>query len=220
MRAAVYAADEQQGRYMAQVMDAIGFAVTRDLSITETSRSIARTKPNIVIMCDVSAATVNDLRQWSRVPVIVLSDRGNEPEVLDAGADDFMSWPFDVDIFRARVRLALRHSAQMDGSEPDGRFVVGPIEMNMIDHTVTVKGQPVELTPKEFKLLHYMLQNAGRSLTTRKILVAVWGPAHSENDQYLKVGMSKLRTKLGIRQDAPGWIRTQPGIGYILDKAA
>ena len=108
----------------------------------------------------------------------------------------------------------------MDGSEPDGRFVVGPIEMNMIDHTVTVKGQPVELTPKEFKLLHYMLQNAGRSLTTRKILVAVWGPAHSENDQYLKVGMSKLRTKLGIQQDAPGWIRTQPGIGYILDKAA
>jgi two-component system KDP operon response regulator KdpE len=151
------------------------------------------------------------------VPVIVLSARDRETEkilALDLGADDYINKPFGIGELMARIRTALRHAAR-EGRH-DANILAGPLKINVPAHIATLGGKPVKLTPKEFELLVMLARNAGLVVTHRQILTAVWGPAHTEDLQYLRVFIGQLRQKLKSSADAPELIQTEPGIGYRL----
>jgi len=156
------------------------------------------------------------LREWTQVPIIVLSVRDTEKDkvaALNRGADDYLTKPFGIEELLARIRVALRHSAQ---SKSRGQAVVrsGPLEIDLPEFRVTRSGVEVRLTATEFKLLAYMAGNAGRVLTHRAILAEVWGPEYAEHVEYLRVYMRQLRKKLEADPDHPVILTTEPGIGY------
>jgi two-component system, OmpR family, KDP operon response regulator KdpE len=154
-------------------------------------------------------------REWSDLPIIVLSAREREAEKIDAldlGADDYVNKPFNVGELLARMRTALRHRMQRKAEIPVLR--VGNLEVDAIRHRATRAGAELKLTPKEFQLLLFLAKHAGRVVTHKQILTAVWGPAHSEDTQYLRVYVGQLRQKIEERSDDPRIIQTEPGIGY------
>jgi len=148
------------------------------------------------------------------VPVIVLSARDREAEkiaALDSGADDYMEKPFAVGELLARLRAALRHRLAQDGAAE--AFRAGGLEVDLLRRRVRVEGAPIALSPREYALLALLVRNVGKVLTHRHLLAAVWGPAHTEDVQYLRVYIGHLRQKLGL---AAASIGTEPGIGYRL----
>jgi two-component system KDP operon response regulator KdpE len=154
-------------------------------------------------------------REWSDLPIVVLSAREREIEkieALDLGADDYVNKPFNVGELMARMRAALRHRLQRKAEVPLLR--VGRLEVDAVRHRVTRAGAEVKLTPKEFELLSFLARHAGRVVTHSQILAAVWGPAHTEDTQYLRVYVGQLRHKIEERPDDPELILTEPGIGY------
>ncbi|WP_121114371.1 response regulator [Croceibacterium ferulae] len=146
--------------------------------------------------------------------VLVLTARDATAEkvaALDLGADDYVTKPFDTDELLARIRVALRHRT---GSDPAGRLQAGPVVLDRAAHRVMLRGAPVHLTPKEFTLLAELLRHAGRVLTHRHLLAAVWGEAHSADIEYLRVAMRALRSKLEDDPARPALLINEPGIGY------
>jgi two-component system, OmpR family, KDP operon response regulator KdpE len=158
-----------------------------------------------------------EIRQWSRVPIIVISARGREDDkvaALDAGADDYLTKPFGVNELLARVRVALRHAAQSGADEPGEIIEQGLVRIDQPRREVTVDGREVRLTPIEYRLLVLMARNAGRVLTHRQILKEVWGPAQAGQTHYLRVFMAQLRRKIEDDPARPRLIVTEPGVGY------
>jgi two-component system KDP operon response regulator KdpE len=156
------------------------------------------------------------LREWTQVPIIVLSVRDTEKDkvaALDRGADDYLTKPFGIEELLARIRVALRHSAQTKGT---GQSVVrsGALEIDLAEFRVTRDGVEVKLTATEFKLLAHLAGHAGRVHTHYAILAAVWGPEYAEHVEYLRVYMRQLRKKLEADPDHPEILTTEPGIGY------
>jgi two-component system KDP operon response regulator KdpE len=133
---------------------------------------------------------------------------------LDKGADDYLTKPFGIEELLARIRVALRHSAQTLGSQKSQIIRAGPVEIDLALHTVTCEGEEVKLTATEFKLLAYLAANAGRVLTNQAILSHVWDPAEADRVEYLRVYIRQLRKKLEEDPDHPCIIRNEPGIGY------
>jgi two-component system KDP operon response regulator KdpE len=157
------------------------------------------------------------IRQWSDVPVIVLSADGTEDRkiaALDGGADDYMTKPFGMGELEARIRVALRHRVPGDGDDEAKEIAVGPLELDLVHHEARMAGKPVELTTREFSLLVYLARYAGKTCTHRMILEHVWGPHYGTETQYLRVYVYRLRRKLG--DDRGELIRTSPGVGYQL----
>lgn len=157
------------------------------------------------------------LREWTQVPIIILSVRESEHDkviALDKGADDYLTKPFGIDELLARIRVALRHSAQALGSQKNPVITVGHVVIDLALHTVTRSGEEVKLTATEFKLLAYMAANAGRVLTNHSILSHVWEPAEADRVEYLRVYIRQLRKKLEEDPEHPSIIRNEPGIGY------
>ena len=157
------------------------------------------------------------LREWTQIPIIILSVRESERDkviALDKGADDYLSKPFGIEELLARIRVALRHSAQTLGSQKNQIITAGPVVIDLALHQVMRSGEEVKLTATEFKLLAYLAANAGRVLTNRSILSHVWDPADADRVEYLRVYIRQLRKKLENDPDHPSIIRNEPGIGY------
>jgi two-component system KDP operon response regulator KdpE len=133
-------------------------------------------------------------------------------ESLDLGADDYVNKPFNVGELMARMRTALRHRMQRKAEIPILR--IGELEVDAVRRRVTRAGTELKLTPKEFELLSFLTRHAGRVITHRQILAAVWGPAHTEDTQYLRVYVGQLRQKIEEKPDDPRIVLTEPGIGY------
>jgi len=183
----------------------------------------AITSPDVVIL-DIGLPDIDGqavcrrIRQWSEVPIIILSASGTEDRkvaALDGGADDYVTKPFGMAELEARIRAALRHRA----SEPDGQtpstITVGSLDIDLVHHQANVGGRPVDLTAKEFEVLSYLARHVGKTCTHQMILSAVWGTGYGREAQYLHAYVHRLRQKL---DDSSGTlIRTAPGVGYSLN---
>jgi two-component system, OmpR family, KDP operon response regulator KdpE len=159
------------------------------------------------------------VRQWTDAPIIVLSAHGTEArkvQALDEGADDFITKPFGMPELEARLRVALRHRARKS-EQPDTPVIeLGPLRVDLARRGVEMEGRPIELTAREFDFLAYLARNAGKVVTHRMLLQAVWGPAYETETHYLRVYASHLRKKLEQDPTHPRLLRTSPGVGYQL----
>lgn len=156
------------------------------------------------------------IRQWSSVPIIILSVRGEEKDkvrALDEGADDYVTKPFGVEELLARIRVALRRSTTTPVLTTP-TFTCGNLEVDFASRVVKRHGQPVRMTPTEYELLAYMVSNAGKVLTHKQILHNVWGPEYGEESEYVRVFMRQLRSKIEEDPSDPQYIVTEPRVGY------
>ncbi len=207
-------------RFLKPALEANNYEMTSAGTMAEAIKSIAANAPDIVLL-DLGLPdgdgkdVIHRAREWSDVPIIVLSARERESEkieALDLGADDYVNKPFDVGELLARMRAALRHRMQRKSEIPVLR--VGELEVDSLRHRAARAGVELKLTPKEFELLAFLAKHAGRVITHKQILAAVWGPAHTADTQYLRVYVAQLRQKIEERPDDPRIILTEPGVGY------
>lgn len=191
----------------------------------EGTRMSMSVKPQLVLLDlglpDIDGKEViSGIRAWSNsLPIIVLSARDDDAEItkaLDLGADDYVTKPFNPDVLLARINANLRKAVREEtGGDTD--ITNGHIKMDLVRHEVMLNGELVSFTPKEYNLLRYFLVNRGKMLTHKMILLDVWGPAHSEDMQYLRVYVSQVRDKIEEDPSDPKIIVTEPGIGYRME---
>lgn len=161
---------------------------------------------------------IRRLREWSAVPIIVLSARGRETDkiaALDGGADDYLTKPFGVGELLARLRVALRHASQSSHVE-EATFQVRGLRVDMAARRVFIDDGEVHLTPTEYRLLMTLVRHAGKVVTHRQLLKEVWGPDSVEENQYLRVYLGQLRRKIERDPTRPTYLLTEPGVGYRL----
>ncbi len=217
--------DEPQiHRFLKPALEASGFVFERADTAAEGLRLAATRAPDAVLL-DLGLPDLDGqevllrLRAFSRVPVVVVSARDREDEkirALDAGADDFVEKPFALGELLARLRACLRRGLSEEGAAEPWR--AADVEVDLVRRRIVVAGAEVALSPREFALLALLVRNAGRVVTHRQLLTAVWGSAHGEDVQYLRVYIGHLRGKLG--HAGAGLIRTEAGIGYrLVDRA-
>jgi two-component system KDP operon response regulator KdpE len=162
---------------------------------------------------------IRRLREWTTVPIIVLSARGQEQDkiaALDGGADDYVSKPFGMGELLARMRAALRHAAHSPKDTADSTFSVGELDVDLGRRQVLISGKPVHLTPIEYRLLTTLIRHAGKVMTQGQLLKEVWGVHHTEQAHYLRVYIAQLRRKLEADSARPRYLLTEPGVGYRL----
>ncbi|HEX9321103.1 MAG TPA: response regulator [Xanthobacteraceae bacterium] len=207
-------------RFLKPALAANDYEVATVGTVAEATKRIASEAPDAVVL-DLGLPdgdgkeVIRNVRQWSDVPIIVLSARdreGEKIEALDLGADDFINKPFGVGELMARVRTAMRHRMQRHAEIPVLR--IGELEIDSVRHRVTRAGREIKLTPKEFELLSLLARHAGAVITHKQVLAAIWGPAHTQDTQYLRVYVGHLRQKIEDNPDDPRIILTEPGIGY------
>jgi two-component system KDP operon response regulator KdpE len=210
--------DEPQiHRFLKPALQAAGYSVERADTGAEGLRLAASRAPDLVLL-DLGLPDMQGqellqrLREFSAVPVVVLSARDREQDkiaALDAGADDYVEKPFGVGELLARIRTALRHRLAQQGIGQIQR--AGPVEIDLERRQVSLDGERLLLTPREYALLELLLRGAGKVVSHRLLLTGVWGPAHAEDVQYLRVYIRQLRQKLGR---AGALVETELGIGY------
>lgn len=214
--------DELQIRRLLRLtLEANGYRVIEAAGGQAGLVEAATRRPDIVIL-DLGlpdldgVAVLKRLREWSRVPVLVLSVRDGEEDkiaALDGGADDYVTKPFSTRELLARLRVAQRHAQPADETAV---IRTGALEIDLASRRVTLKGQEVRLTSTESALLRFLARHAGRALTHRQILRDVWGPGAESQTHYLRVYMAHLREKLEAVPAKPELLITEPGVGYRL----
>jgi two-component system KDP operon response regulator KdpE len=212
--------DEPQiRRVLRSTLSSQGYVITDAKTGEEAVESVRKNKPDLVLL-DVNMpgmggiAACREIRQSSEAPIIVLTVRNAERDkvaALDAGADDYVVKPFGIEELLARIRAALRRYAPGDALPP---FVSKELTLNFESRQLTVRGEEVHLTPKEFDVLRHLIANQGKPLTHRRILQSVWGPDYGEETENLRVVINQLRKKIETDPAHPKYIRTEPWVGY------
>lgn len=212
--------DEAQIRRLLEItLESNGYAPIPTATGREGISHAAMDNPNLIILDlglpDMDGMEVlRAIREWSNTPIMILSVRDSEPDIvqaLDKGADDYLTKPFRTGELLARVRNAIRRSAE---GPVASQYCFGPLEINLANHTVKKGTEPVKLTSTEFGLLALLVQNEGKVLTHRYMLEHVWGSAYAEETQYTRVYMAQLRKKLEDDPAHPKWLLTESRIGY------
>lgn len=213
--------DEPQiHRFLGPALTAAGYEAVRADTAADGLKEIARKPPDAVVLdlglpdLDGKEALVR-ARAFYDGPILILSARDRETEKIDAldlGADDYVEKPFGVGELLARLRVALRHRLQDQGGEPV--VTVGDLTIDLVKRLVTRAGEAIRLSPREYDLLVQLVQGAGKVVTHRQLLTAVWGPAHAQDVQYLRVFVGQLRQKIEPDPATPTLILTEPGVGY------
>ena len=214
--------DERQIRRLLRVsLEAQGFEVHEAGTAEDGLRSIQGVKPDVVLL-DLGLPDMDGsellgrLRTWSTVPVLILSVRNSEEDIvrlLNAGADDYIIKPFNTGELVARLRVAVRHHAP---EEAQGLFSSGRLSVDLLNREVRVGGEPLKLTPTEYALLRLFIRHAGRIMTHGQILREIWGPNAEAETNYLRVYITALRKKIEAQPQVPELIVTEPGVGYRL----
>lgn len=224
---AVLIEDEPQIRRFVRVaLEAEGWLVFEAETAQHGLRDAATRKPDLLVL-DLGLPdgdgldVIRDVRNWSAVPIVVLSarsDEGDKIAALDAGADDYLTKPFGVGELLARVRANLRRprAASAEGKADDSLFVFGEVAVDRQARLVRRAGTEVHLTPIEYRLLLVLVANAGRVLTHRQLLREVWGPSHADQSHYLRIYMGHLRQKLEADPSQPQHLLTETAVGYRL----
>ena len=209
-------------RFLRASLGASGFEVIEAETGAAALKRAAADAPEIVVLDlglpDMDGKDViRSLREWSEIPIIVLSARAREAEkieALDLGADDYVNKPFGIGELLARLRAALRHRLRQQGATPVVK--AGDLKIDIARHKVMRGESEIHLTPKEFDLLRLLAQNAGKVVTHRQLLQAVWGPAHLEDTAYLRVFIGQVRRKIDAEDGAASLIENAAGVGYRL----
>jgi two-component system KDP operon response regulator KdpE len=213
--------DLQIRRFLRAALSAEGYRFQEAATAKEGLAQAAAHRPDFILL-DLGLPdqdgleVIRGVREWSTVPILVLSARGRERdkiEALDLGADDYVAKPFTIGEVLARIRAGLRRSSAV---APGAIFRFGQIEVDLDKRVVKVHGEEVHLTPNEYKLLQVLIKHAGKVLTQRQLLQEVWGPNSTEQAQYLRVYIAQLRRKLEQDPARPRHLQTEPGVGYRL----
>ncbi|HDS1734506.1 MULTISPECIES: response regulator [Pseudomonas] len=199
-----------------------GYKVIEAATGGEGLAQAALAKPDLVVLDlglpDMDGQQVlRELREWSTVPVMVLSVRASElqkVDALDGGANDYVTKPFGIQEFLARVRALLRQAPQAEAGQATARF--GPLRVDFAFRKVTLDDVEVALTRKEYALLAQLAAHPGRVITQQQLLKDIWGPTHVDDTHYLRIVVAHVRQKLGDDPTAPRFILTEPGVGYRL----
>ncbi|SMC32898.1 response regulator [Sporomusa malonica] len=214
--------DEPQIRKLLKVsLSAYGYALDEAATGHDGVSRAAVFKPDILIvdlgLPDMDGkAVIREIREWSQAPVIILTARDQEQEkieALDAGADDYVTKPFGMGELMARMRVCLR---RMAASESEPVLTCGGLAVDLVQRRVTVDGREIKLTPTEYEIIKIMAQQAGRVLTHKQLLKAVWGNAYNEDTHYIRVYIGQLRRKIEDDPAQPRYIITESGVGYRL----
>jgi two-component system, OmpR family, KDP operon response regulator KdpE len=217
--------DIQNQKMMKIVLDKADFKLVDCPTGKQAERLVASIKPNLVLLDlnlpDMEGGDIiTSLREWSEVPIIILSARADDDDVVKAlnmGADDYVIKPFSADILLARINASLRSSAIRETGESE--LINGPLRIDLVRHEVFVDEKLVAFTPKEYNLLRYFIIHRGKMLPHRDILKQVWGDAHADDTQYLRVFIGQIREKIDKESDAASLIVTEAGIGYRMEIA-
>jgi two-component system KDP operon response regulator KdpE len=213
--------DEAQIRKFLDIgLRAEGYEVLLAANAAEGLALAATRSPDLVIL-DIGLPdregheVLSELRQWSHVPVIMLSVRDAESEkvkALDAGANDYVTKPFGIQELMARLRALLRN--RQGEPEATQRYDDGRLAIDLGRREVWLDGEPLSLTRKEYAVLALLMRHAGRVVTQQQLLRDIWGATHTHDSHYLRIVVGKLRQKLGDDPATPRWLKTEPGVGY------
>ncbi len=215
--------DPQIRKFLTITLTSHDYSVIPAETGREGTRLATSVKPDAVLLDlglpDIDGTEViTSIRSWSKMPILVLSVRSQEDDKIkafDLGANDYVTKPFGTGELMARLRVSLRDAVTAQAEDP--MVTVGDLVIDLVRHVVTVRGERVKLSPKEFALLKVMATHAGKLLTHRFLMQEVWGQAYSDDNQYLRIYISQLRQKLELDPTRDHFIINEPGIGYRLE---
>jgi two-component system KDP operon response regulator KdpE len=216
--------EPQMRRFLRITLQSHGYRLVESETGSDGLLQAASRNPDVVLLDlglpDMDGLEVTGrLREWAQTPIIVISAREQEQDkvkALDAGADDYLTKPFNANELLARIRVAIRHSVRSRSGRDEPVFMLDNLRVDLSQRRVFLDDKEVHLTPLEYKLLMVLIRHAGKVITHRQLLLEVWGPAHVNEVQYLRVYMTQLRHKLEADPARPRFLMNEPGIGYRL----